>query len=301
MYKWEEGLKAIGLELVEDLGGDRVLVKMDGFTFNMQKGKLLRGQLPTITSCTDKTGYFKHKFSDVLNKDLDYTLFNYEGSLKKSKVRCKKHGIIEITPHLLSRGTGCRKCSDLERSIKLTSDPQEVLRKAMSVHRGKYKYGVISGKSYQKIQITCPEHGQFEQVLSAHLGGRGCEACARELKPVFNRSSMARYPTYNLYVMRIETKDGLEEVFFKVGITKHVNRRRYEVEKSSLGFYKVSVIWSLTSDGYTCWDLEKMVHKHFKRFGYKPKHSISGSTECFRDIDMDDLEGICLGTLNVSE
>lgn len=301
MYKWEEGLNALGLELVDDLGGDRVLVKMNGFTFNMQKGKLARGQLPTIISCTDKTGYFKYKFGDVLNKDLDFTLFNYEGSLKKAQVQCNKHGLIEITPHLLSRGTGCRKCSDIERATKLTSDPHTVLRKAMSVHRGKYKYGDISGKSYQKIQITCPEHGKFEQVLSAHLGGRGCEACARELKPIFNRSSMARYPVYNLYVMCIEPKDGLEEVFYKVGITKHVSRRRYEVEKSSRGFYKVRVMWSLSSDGYTCWDLEKVVHKHFKRFGYEPMHYISGSTECFRFINIADLEEICLGALDVSE
>ena len=47
------------------------------------------------------------------------------------------------------------------------------------VHNNKYEYDkaiFISSKS--KITITCPIHGDFEQVVSEHLRGRGCNKCA---------------------------------------------------------------------------------------------------------------------------
>jgi hypothetical protein len=54
------------------------------------------------------------------------------------------------------------------------------IEKAKAKHGDKYEYPIFENhKSIDKIKIICPEHGEFEQNLYAHLKGQGCPHCAK--------------------------------------------------------------------------------------------------------------------------
>jgi G:T-mismatch repair DNA endonuclease (very short patch repair protein) len=68
---------------------------------------------------------------------------------------------------------------------------QSFILSANIVHSNKYDYSKTNYiKSKSKVTITCPLHGDFEQIPNAHLTGQGCPACgklkkteSRKLKP----------------------------------------------------------------------------------------------------------------------
>lgn len=57
------------------------------------------------------------------------------------------------------------------------------IEKANKVHNGKYDYSKVNyANSSIKVTITCPIHGDFEQLPSSHLMGHGCPKCANNDK-----------------------------------------------------------------------------------------------------------------------
>lgn len=63
-------------------------------------------------------------------------------------------------------------------SKRLTTE--EFIEKAKQVHNSKYDYSKTEYVSSRiKVIITCPEHGDFEQLPSSHLQGVGCPKCSR--------------------------------------------------------------------------------------------------------------------------
>lgn len=63
-------------------------------------------------------------------------------------------------------------------SKRLTTE--EFIEKAKQVHNNKYDYSKTEYVSSRiKVIITCPEHGDFEQLPSSHLQGVGCPKCSR--------------------------------------------------------------------------------------------------------------------------
>ena len=56
---------------------------------------------------------------------------------------------------------------------------EEFICSATRVHGIKYDYAkVVYTHSKTKVIVTCPEHGDFEQVPNDHLKGKGCSRCA---------------------------------------------------------------------------------------------------------------------------
>lgn len=59
---------------------------------------------------------------------------------------------------------------------KLTTE--NFIEKAKKVHGNKYNYSKVEYKGCnEKICIICPEHGEFWQIPSSHLSGKGCSKC----------------------------------------------------------------------------------------------------------------------------
>jgi hypothetical protein len=57
----------------------------------------------------------------------------------------------------------------------------EFIRKAKEVHGDKYNYDKTNYvRSNEKVTITCPIHGDFMQIPSEHLRGKGCPICGEE-------------------------------------------------------------------------------------------------------------------------
>lgn len=72
-----------------------------------------------------------------------------------------------------------RSCKDTHMSgSRITNE--EYKEKAVKKHGNKYSYEFIdlNNKIDGKIKIICPHHGEFFQNAVAHLGGKGCKACA---------------------------------------------------------------------------------------------------------------------------
>lgn len=54
----------------------------------------------------------------------------------------------------------------------------DFIEKSNEIHKSKYTYNkTIYVKSIEKVIITCPEHGDFEQTPQMHLRGSGCNKC----------------------------------------------------------------------------------------------------------------------------
>ena len=57
---------------------------------------------------------------------------------------------------------------------------EDFLKKAKEVHGNKYIYPEFNDTPVaEKISIICPEHGEFKQVIYAHLRGQNCPKCVR--------------------------------------------------------------------------------------------------------------------------
>jgi len=61
-------------------------------------------------------------------------------------------------------------------------DTEEFVTNALRIHKNKYAYSkAIYHKYSEKVIITCPIHGDFNQRVSDHLRGKGCKKCASPL------------------------------------------------------------------------------------------------------------------------
>ena len=114
----------------------------------------------------------------VHNKKYGYSKINYQGSFEKIVITCPIHGDFEMSPSKHLGGKGCPKCG-AERAIK-AKDLNTFIRDAKIVHGDKYNYDKVNYKNSQdKVTITCPTHGDFEQRPTNHINSRrGCPICA---------------------------------------------------------------------------------------------------------------------------
>ncbi len=89
-------------------------------------------------------------------------------------ITCPVHGNFNqlATSHL--QGYGCSKCS--KYSVGLTLD--DFISKSRSIHGLKFDYSkVVYVNNKTPVIVTCDIHGDFNQLPSSHLSGRGCVHC----------------------------------------------------------------------------------------------------------------------------
>ena len=86
---------------------------------------------------------------------------------------------------------------------------EEFLEKARKIHGDKYDYSKVEYvDAHTKVCIICPIHGEFWQIPSSHLCGRGCPKCAN--------------------IKRGETFKISNEEYFNLAILKHNNKYKYK-------------------------------------------------------------------------
>lgn len=102
----------------------------------------------------------------------------YTGTMKKIIITCPEHGDFQQTPDTHLHGSGCVKCATTSRSLARRLTTKEFIEKARAVHGGRYGYErTVYTRAQDKITITCPEHGNFDQRPQDHLAGKGCNKC----------------------------------------------------------------------------------------------------------------------------
>ncbi len=116
---------------------------------------------------------FKQKHGDRYG----YERVIYRGLDKKVEILCKKHNEYFMqTPSQHKRGLGCVKCSR-EKSLVTQA---EILKRFKAVHKDRYDYSAtVYTLAKSKLSITCRIHGEFWQLASDHVKGRGCPECAK--------------------------------------------------------------------------------------------------------------------------
>jgi hypothetical protein len=126
---------------------------------------------------------FLRKASKKFPNGFDFSNVNYLGSNHKIKIKCKIHGIIEVTPgRFLVSERGCPKCSKKERHSKTVFSTKNFIKRAEERFGFNFDYSKTNYEGNRKeIIIKCPSHGLFITKPSVFLGNKyGCPTCCDE-------------------------------------------------------------------------------------------------------------------------
>lgn len=138
--------------------------------------------------------------------------------LKQLRFRCPIHGWQEMKPNYhLQSPMGCPTCGRFQGGDKRRLTTEEFVARGMARFNGKYTYEkTVYRSAYEKVVVTCPEHGDFSTLPSNHTAGHDCPRCA---PGGFDLNAPGI-----VYYIRIDALDG---VFYKIGITNLTVWERY--------------------------------------------------------------------------
>jgi len=120
------------------------------------------------------TNEFIENAKKVHGDKYTYNNVDYNGSNEPVIITCPKHGDFFQTANTHLQGSGCKDC----QYENLSSNNDVFIEKAKQVHGDKYSYDKVDyKKSYEPVIITCPKHGDFYQMPTGHLQGKGCKDC----------------------------------------------------------------------------------------------------------------------------
>ena len=123
----------------------------------------------------------------VHNNKYDYSKVNYVNAITKVCIICPEHGEFWQIPYSHLKGFGCSKCGDALRGRNQTKTQEQFISEANVIHSNKYDYTKTKYTGiYNPVIITCPKHGDFEQVPSYHLQGNGCPTCGKVISKAEN-------------------------------------------------------------------------------------------------------------------
>lgn len=131
----------------------------------------------------ENTTSFIEKANLIHNKKYNYDLSDYINNQSKIEIACSIHGSFWQSPNNHLKGAGCPDCGVQSRILKRLSNTQDFIKKASIVHSNVYSYEFSKYvNKTQKVEITCPIHGNFHQRPNDHLKGSGCRECASQAR-----------------------------------------------------------------------------------------------------------------------
>lgn len=131
---------------------------------------------------------------EIHGNKYDYSKVNYVNKTTLITIICPIHGEFQQRPDdHLHKKSGCPKCG---KNVYTT---ESFINKANKIHNFKYDYSKSIYKSVRdKIIITCPEHGDFEQTVRVHLRGGGCFKCRLKSQTKIFNKLLERFPNENI-------------------------------------------------------------------------------------------------------
>ena len=133
---------------------------------------------------------FIEKAKKVHGEKYDYSKTEYINSRTKVCIICPEHGEFWQTPNSHLSGDGCKKCSNEKKSKCKSKKTNDFIKEAREIHGNKYDYSKVEYiNTHTKVCIICPEHGEFWQTPSHHLGGHECKKCSdiKKGKKIYNK------------------------------------------------------------------------------------------------------------------
>ena len=119
----------------------------------------------------------------IITNNPNITFNNLDDELKNTQSKityiCNEHGEAVRKALSLYEGRGCAKCANNLAKVKKTFTTEDFIIKSNEIHNNKYDYSkTIYTGSRNKLTITCPHHGDFEQLALNHMTiGHGCRRC----------------------------------------------------------------------------------------------------------------------------
>lgn len=169
----------------------------------------------------------------------------------------------------------------------------DFIEKARKIHGDKYDYSLVDYKNARtKVKLICPIHGEFNTHPDSHINrSHGCHSCGKLSSEEKRKDNFigwgltnwekigikSKYFTgFKLYIIECYNN---EESFIKIGRT--FTDVKYRFEDRNKMPYKWRVIKLINENAKQIFNLEKELHKQFKKFKYKPSLKFAGINECF--------------------
>lgn len=109
----------------------------------------------------------------------NYDKVIYSTTKTKVTITCPTHGDFDQRPDNHLQGQGCPECGRTKTVASRKLSYEDFVSRAHEVHGTTYTYTDTSYMSTKdKTIVTCPLHGDFEQVPTKHLSGQGCPTCS---------------------------------------------------------------------------------------------------------------------------
>ena len=127
---------------------------------------------------TNTTDNFIKRAKEIHGEKYDYSKVEYLNNRTKVCIICPEHGEFWQRPNEHLNGRGCHECAK-ERNRKKMAMPKDVfIERCKEIYGDKYDYSKVEYvNNHTKVCIICPEHGEFWQIPSSHLQGKGCPKC----------------------------------------------------------------------------------------------------------------------------
>ena len=197
-----------------------------------------------------------------------YSKTVYKTCKDKLTITCPSHGDFETLPITHLKGHGCPFCANEHLwDNRERLDTETYIKKAIEKHNGKYIYLKTNyTTAHNKVIITCPIHGDFEQDAYAHLNGQGCPICNRELtesigekqvrdfirgicsSKVYSNSRKLLYPLeLDVYIPSIKTAFEFDGLYWhsdaKIDSNYHLNKTNDCIKKGFNLYHIFSDEW----------------------------------------------------------
>lgn len=207
-------------------------------------------------------------------------LDTYINANTKIKHKCLKCSTVWLTtPGHILNGTGCPSCNKkqhcsnkeyLDKLHKITTTIIAIDKYIAANTKIKHKCTICSN-----IWLAKPTF-----ILRKH----GCPKCAnKNMKGLYGSMSeeKAGKLKFNLYLYHVKLQFE-DEIFYKYGLTKHTDKRRYN------NYQPYKVIEEISFEKYNAW---KAICKERNLVSnYTPIHTFGGHTECYKlESSSDDI------------
>lgn len=131
-----------------------------------------------LTCALTKDGFIE-RAKKIIGEHYDYSRVEYVNAHTPVVIGCPKHGWFEKLPMLiLQRKEGCPECGKMTGWKKRRTGRELFIERSRKIFGDKFNYDkVVYVNQHTKVTITCPIHGDFEQLPQTHLRGGGCWKC----------------------------------------------------------------------------------------------------------------------------
>lgn len=230
---------------------------------------------------------FTYRAKMVHGDQYDYSSVDYVNAFSKVEIICPKHGSFFQVADSHLRGRGCRHCSNIRKSEKLSSDTNEFVSRANVIHNNQYDYSLVKyAGANTKVEIICKEHGSFKQTPNNHLQGQGCLQCYRQIQ--LNDSNAWRISSWKEHGKKSASFSGFKcylilagdgrtgEYFIKVGRTYRDIHKRF-----SHFPYQYKLIHEITGSAENIYNKEVELKRLLSPYKTIPSLPFGGCQECF--------------------